>query len=237
MNLFDQPTEAETAAVDAAILSRHSMRAFLPTPVSRETVEAILRVAARAPSGTNTQPWQVHVLMGAARRRLSDRICAIYENPEELAKHEQEYDYYPKAWASPYIERRRKVGFDLYGLLGLGKTDKEGMRRQHGRNYQFFDAPVGLIFSIDRVMQQGSWLDYGMFLQSIMVAARARGLHTCPQAAFTQFHRLIAEELAFKPEQMLVCGMALGYANPTAVENSLVTERADVSEFARFLED
>jgi len=237
MNLFDQPTEAETAAVDAAILSRHSMRAFLPTPVSRETVEAILRVAARAPSGTNTQPWQVHVLMGAARRRLSDRICAIYENPEELAKHEQEYDYYPKAWASPYIERRRKVGFDLYGLLGLGKTDKEGMRRQHGRNYQFFDAPVGLIFSIDRVMQQGSWLDYGMFLQSIMVAARARGLHTCPQAAFTQFHRLIAEELAFKPEQMLVCGMALGYADPTAVENSLVTERADVSEFARFLED
>ena len=111
------------------------------------------------------------------------------------------------------------------------------MHRQHGRNYRFFDAPVGLIFSIDRVLQQGSWMDYGMFLQNIMVAARARGLHTCPQAAFTQFHRPIAEELAFKPEQMLVCGMALGHADPAAVENSLVTERADVSEFARFLED
>jgi nitroreductase len=236
MNLFDPPSEAHTSAVDAAITSRHSMRAFLPTPVPRETVEAILRIASRAPSGTNTQPWQVHVLTGAARQRLCDRIDAIYENPAKLAQHEREYDYYPKEWTSPYIERRRKVGWDLYALLGLAKTDKAGMHRQHGRNYRFFDAPVGLIFSIDRVMQQGSWLDYGMFLQNIMVAARARGLHTCPQAAFTQFHRVIAEELSFRPEQMLVCGMALGYADPEAVENSLVTERADVAEFTRFIE-
>ena len=236
MNLFDKPSEAHTAAVDAAITSRHSMRAFLPTPVPRETVETILRVAAQAPSGTNTQPWQVHVLTGAAKQRLSDRISAIYENPAELATHREEYDYYPKEWASPYIERRRKVGWDLYGLLGLAKTDKAAMHRQHGRNYRFFDAPVGLIFSIDRVMRQGSWMDYGMFLQNIMVAARARGLHTCPQAAFTQFHRAIAEELSFKPEQMLVCGMSLGYADPAAVENTLVTERAAVAEFARFIE-
>jgi nitroreductase len=237
MSLYDPPSEAQTAAVDAAITSRHSMRAFLPAPVSRETVEDILRVASRAPSGTNTQPWQVHVLTGAARKRLCDRIGAIYENPAELAQHEREYDYYPKEWTSPYIERRRKVGWDLYALLGLAKTDKAGMHRQHGRNYRFFDAPVGLIFSIDRAMQQGSWLDYGMFLQNIMVAARARGLHTCPQAAFTQFHRVIAEELAFRPEQMLVCGMALGYADPEAVENSLVTERAAVAEFARFMDE
>jgi nitroreductase len=237
VNLYDQPSEAETAAVDAAITSRHSMRAFLPTPVPRETVEAILRVAARAPSGTNTQPWQVHVLTGAAKQRLSDRISAVYEDPAELAQHEREYDYYPKEWTSLYLDRRRKVGWDLYGLLGIAKTDKAGMHRQHGRNYRFFDAPVGLIFSIDRVLQQGSWMDYGMFLQNIMVAARARGLHTCPQAAFTQFHRLIAEELAFKPEQMLVCGMALGHADPSAVENSLVTERAAVSEFSHFIED
>ena len=237
MNLYDQPTEAQTAAVDAAITSRHSMRAFLPTPIPRATVEAILRVAARAPSGTNIQPWQVHVLTGVAKQRLSDRISAVYENPAELAQHEREYDYYPKEWTSPYLDRRRKVGWDLYGLLGIAKTDKAGIHRQHGRNYRFFDAPVGLIFSIDRVLQQGSWMDYGMFLQNIMVAARARGLHTCPQAAFTQFHRLIAEELAFKPEQMLVCGMALGHADPSAVENSLVTERAAVSEFAHFIED
>ncbi len=237
MNLSDRPSEAQTAAVDAAITSRRSVRAFLPTPVPRATVEDILRVASRAPSGTNTQPWQVHVLMGAARQRLCERITAIYEDPAELVRNQQEYDYYPKEWTSPYLERRRKVGWDLYALLGLAKTDKAGMHRQHGRNYRFFDAPVGLIFSIDRVMQVGSWLDYGMFLQDIMVAARARGLHTCPQAAFTQFHRVIAEELAFRPEQMLVCGMALGHADPGAVENSLETERAPVSEFTTFWED
>ena len=223
--------------MDAAITSRHSMRAFLPTPIPRTTIEDILRVASRAPSGTNTQPWQVHVLTGAARQRLSDRISAIYANPEELATHVEEYSYYPKTWASPYIERRRKVGWDLYGLLGIAKTDKDRMQQQHGRNYRFFDAPVGLIFSIDRAMQAGSWLDYGMFLENIMIAARARGLHTCSQAAFTQFHKVIGEELSFTPEQMLVCGMALGYADPNAVENSLVTERAPVSEFATFIEN
>ncbi len=237
VNLFDEPSEVHTAAVDAAITSRRSIRAFLPTPVPRALVEDILRVASRAPSGTNIQPWQVHVLTGAAKQRLSARILAIYGDPAERAKHEHEYEYYPKEWASPYLDRRRKVGWDLYGLLGIEKTDKARMHEQHGRNYRFFDAPVGLIFSIDRIMQVGSWLDYGMFLQSVMVAARARGLHTCPQAAFTQFHRVIAEELAFRPDQMLVCGMALGYADPEAVENRLETERAPVSEFARFLED
>jgi nitroreductase len=237
VNLFDPPTAAETAAVDAAITTRRSMRAFLPTPVLRETVEEILAVASRAPSGTNIQPWQVHVLTGAALKRLSERLLAIHDNPEELARHEQEYEYYPKAWTSPYTERRRKVGWDLYGLLGIGKTDRARMHEQHGRNYRFFDAPVGLIFSIDRIMQQGSWLDYGMFLQNIMIAARARGLHTCPQAAFTSFHRVIAEELAFPPGQMLVCGMALGYADPAAPENQLTTERAPVDEFTRFHED
>src|SRR5664279_747773 len=237
MDLFDKPSEAQTAAVDAAITSRHSMRAFQPTPVPRETVEEILRVAARAPSGTNTQPWQVYVLTGAAKRRISDRISSAYENPTELAEQLEEYAYYPTEWVSPYIDRRRKIGWDLYGLLGITKTDKARMHQQNGRNYQFFDAPVGLIYTIDRIMQQGSWLDYGMFLQNIMVAARARGLHTCPQAAFTQFHGLIAEELARKPEQMVVCGMSLGYADPAAVENTLVTERAPVAEFAEFLED
>ena len=237
VTMFETPTEAATTAVDAAITSRRSMRAFLPTPVPRETVAAILRVASRAPSGTNIQPWQVHVLTGAAKERLSDRIMAIWEDPAELARHEREYEYYPKAWTSPYLDRRRKVGWDLYGLLGIGKSDKARMHAQHDRNFRFFDAPVGLIFSIDRVMQVGSWLDYGMFLQNVMIAARARGLHTCPQAAFTQFHRVIAEELDFRPDQMLVCGMALGYADPAAVENSLETERAPVAEFARFLGD
>ena len=237
MNRFETPTPEQTAAVDAAIKTRHSLRAFLPTPVPRQTVEDILEVARWAPSGTNTQPWQVHVLTGAALERISGRIQAAYLDAEQNAAHKEEYAYYPTEWRSPYIDRRRKVGWDLYGLLGIAKTDKARMQHQHGRNFIFFDAPVGMFFTIDRVMQQGSWLDYGMFLQNIMVAARARGLHTCPQAAFTQFHRLIAEELELKDEQMLVCGMSMGYADPDAVENSLVTERAPVNEFARFLSE
>jgi nitroreductase len=225
------------AAVDAAITSRRSIRRFLPTPVPRQTIEAILQVAARAPSGTNTQPWQVHVLSGAAKARLSARILAAYDDPAQAAQHTEDYAYYPSEWRSPYIDRRRKVGWDLYGLLGIAKGDKAAMHAQHGRNYVFFDAPVGLIFTIDRVMEQGSWLDYGMFLQNIMVAARGRGLDTCPQAAFNQFHRIIEDELGLDASaQQVVCGMALGWADPAAIENTLVTERAPVAEFARFVD-
>ena len=128
-------------------------------------------------------------------------------------------------WLSPYLERRRKVGWDLYSLLGLGRENKAGMHAQHGRNYTFFDAPVGLIFTIDRVMQQGSWLDYGMYLQNVMLAAKARGLDTCPQAAFTQYHQIIQKTLNLPDQEMVVCGMSLGYADPSKIENSLVTER------------
>ncbi|MED5618720.1 nitroreductase [Ideonella sp. BN130291] len=233
--MSDTPSPDATAAVDAAITSRRSMRAFLPTPVPRETIEDILRVAARAPSGTNTQPWKVTVLTGEAKAALSARIRAAYDDPQQRAQHTEEYAYYPTEWVSPYIDRRRKVGWDLYGLLGIAKTDKARMHEQHGRNYQFFDAPVGLIFTIDRILQQGSWLDYGMFLQNIMVAARARGLHTCPQAAFTQFHRIIMEHIGAPANEQVVCGMSLGYADMGAVENTLVTEREPVERFARFL--
>lgn len=222
------------AAVDAAITSRRSIRAFLPTPVPRETIEQILEVAARAPSGTNTQPWKVHVLTGEAKQRLSRDIVAAYDDPLQRAQHTEEYAYYPTEWVSPYIDRRRKVGWDLYGLLGIAKTDKARMHAQHGRNYVFFDAPVGLIFVIDRIMRQGSWLDYGMFLQNVMVAARARGLDTCPQAAFTQFHRIIEAQLELQPHEQVVCGMSLGWEDKGAVENRLVTERAPVASFTRF---
>jgi nitroreductase len=231
-------TDSTTAAqaVDAAITSRRSIRAFLPTPVPRATIEDILRVASRAPSGTNTQPWKVHVLSGESRAALSRRILAAYDDPVERATHREQYAYYPTEWVSPYIDRRRRIGWDLYSLLGIGKADKARMHAQHGRNYVFFDAPVGLIFTIDRVMQQGSWLDYGMFLQNIMVAARARGLDTCPQAAFTQFHRIIEQQLGLASGEMVVCGMSLGHADSTAVENSLVTEREPVQGFAHFHE-
>ena len=222
------------SAVDAAITSRRSVRAFLPTPIPDATIREILEVASRAPSGTNTQPWKVHVLTGAARERLGNAIKAAYDDPAERVQHSEEYDYYPREWVSPYIDRRRKVGWDLYGLLQIGKTDKDKMHAQHGRNYVFFDAPVGLIFTIDRILAQGSWLDYGMFLENIMIAARGRGLDTCPQAAFTQFHRVIQRELQLGDHEMVVCGMALGVADPDAVANRLTTARATVDEFTQF---
>jgi len=229
-------TPEGTAAVDAAIVSRRSVRAFLPTPVARETVEDILRVAARAPSGTNIQPWKVTVLTGASLERLGAAILAVHNDPALMAQHSEEYAYYPRQWAPPYIDRRRKIGWDLYSLLGIAKTDKAGMHAQFGRNYVFFDAPVGLIFTIDRILEQGSWLDYGMFLQNVMVAARGRGLDTCPQAAFTPFHRVIERELQLPESEMLVCGMSLGHADPSAAENQLVTEREPVAGFVRFLD-
>lgn len=225
----------EQKIVDEVIASRRSTRAFLPTPVAQDDIEAILEVASRAPSGSNTQPWKVTVLTGDIRQRLSEKILAAYLDPAQNTQHEEEYAYYPRQWVSPYVERRRKVGWDLYALLGLTRDNKAGMQAQHGRNYAFFDAPVGLIFTIDRVMEQGSWLDYGMFLQNVMIAARARGLDTCPQAAFTQFHRLIADVLQLPDSEQVVCGMALGFADRDKVENTLVTERAPVSEFVRFL--
>jgi nitroreductase len=231
-------TPQTTAAVDAAIASRRSIRAFLPTPVPRSTIEDILAVASRAPSGVNTQPWKVTVLAGEAKTALSRRILAAHDAQAESGSTGAdigEYDYYPTEWVSPYIERRRRVGWDLYGLLGIAKGDKPRMHAQHGRNYTFFDAPVGMIFTIDRILRQGSWLDYGMFLENVMIAARGRGLDTCPQAAFIGFHKVIAEHLALPPGEMVVCGMALGWADPSAPENRLVTEREPVSAFARFV--
>ncbi|MPQ57031.1 nitroreductase [Duganella sp. FT27W] len=228
-------TTPEQQAVDAAITSRRSIRAYLPQAVAREDIAHILQVAGRAPSGTNTQPWKVYVLEGDPKRSLSDAILALHHDPVQARQHTEEYAYYPAEWKSPFIDRRRKVGWDLYALLGLTREDKAGMAAQHGKNYDFFGAPVGLIFTIDRVMAQGSWLDYGMFLQSVMVAARGRGLDTCPQAAFTQYHRVIAAQLALPDHEMVVCGMALGYADMSKVENTLVTERMALDEFVKFI--
>jgi len=229
------PTAEQAAIVDAAITTRRSLRAFLPDPIPRQTIEEILAVASRAPSGTNTQPWKVYVLTGEAKAALSAKIAAAYDDPAQRAAHTEEYAYYPTEWKAPFIDRRRKVGWDLYGLLGIAKTDKQRMHVQHRRNYEFFGAPVGLMFTIDRAMQQGSWLDYGMFLQSIMIAARGRGLDTCPQAAFMQFHRIISAHVGAPDNEQVVCGMSLGHADPNAIENTLVTEREPVSGFARFL--
>jgi nitroreductase len=226
--------------VDAAITSRMSARAFTQQAVTRETLTGLLQVASRAPSGTNTQPWKVYVLQGASRATLVDKVCSAHEairaNPALAADYREEYDYYPENWVSPYIDRRRENGWGLYGVLGITKGDKDKMHLQHQRNYQFFDAPVGLMFTIDRVMGRGSLLDYGMFMQNIMVAARGHGLHTCAQAAWNGFAKIILPHLGAGPDEMLVCGMALGYADESAVVNTFHTPRVPVEEFAHWLD-
>jgi nitroreductase len=233
---FDPATRHQPCRdADEAIATRQSIRAFLPDrPVPRATVEEILRVAARAPSGTNVQPWKVHVVAGEVRDELSRRVIAAFDDPEEAKRHTREYAYYPEKWVSPYIERRRRIGWDMYGLLGIGKGDYERTHRQHARNFAFFDAPVGLFFTIGRVLERGSLLDTGMFVQNVMTAARARGLDTCPQAAWLEWHRIVAEVAGIPDDELLVCGMSLGWADTAAKVNTLVTAREPVEGFATF---
>jgi nitroreductase len=229
----------DKASVDDAITSRFSARAFLPKPVPRETIEAMLDVASRAPSGTNTQPWKVYVLQGDSLRGLSGKVCsahdAIYANPALAAEYQEEYEYYPRQWVSPYIDRRRQNGWSLYGLLGITKADKDKMHAQHQRNFRFFDAPLGFMFTIDRILERGSMLDYGMFLQNIMVAARARGLHTCPQAAWNGFAKIVLPHIGAGAGEMLVCGMSVGYADDGALVNSYHTPREPAASFTHWL--
>ncbi len=229
-----------TLAVDAAITSRMSARAFTNKAVSRDDLMQILDVASRAPSGTNCQPWKVYVLTGSSRDGLVDKVCKAHDamraDPAVAAQYVEEYDYYPQKWVSPYIDRRRENGWGLYGLLGIGKADKDKMHLQQQRNFRFFDAPVGLMFTVDRVMGRGSLLDYGAFLQNIMVAARARGLHTCPQAAWNAFSTIILPHIGAGPDEMLVCGMSLGYADDDALVNTFHTPRVPAQEFTHWLD-
>ena len=225
--------------VDQAIASRLSVRAFLPDAVERDTLMHLLDVASRAPSGVNTQPWKVYVLQGASRDTLIGKVCAAHDairaKPELAAEYKEAYDYYPEKWISPFIDRRRENGWGLYGLLGIGKGDKDKMHAQHQRNFRFFDAPVGLMFTMDNSLGRGSLLDYGMILQSIMVAARGHGLHTCPQAAWNGFAKIILPHIGAGDNEMMVCGMALGYADPSALVNTFHTPRLSAAEFTTFL--
>lgn len=230
----------DAASVDAAINTRMSTRAFLPDPVPRDTIEHLLRLASRSPSGTNTQPWKVYVLQGVSRDSLVEKVCAAHDalraDPALAAEYREEYDYYPEKWVSPYIDRRRENGWGLYGLLGITKGDKDKMHAQHQRNFRLFDAPVGLMFTVDRIMGRGSLVDYGMFLQTLMIAARGHGLHTCPQAAWNGFAKIILPHIGAGDNEMLVCGMALGYADPSHLVNSFHTPREPVESFTHWLE-
>ncbi|HEV7266317.1 MAG TPA: nitroreductase [Falsiroseomonas sp.] len=214
-----------------AIASRRSIRGFRPDPVPRGTLEKILAAAARAPSGSNIQPWHVRVTIGAEKARLSTALRAAHEAGEKGAR---EYHYYPREWREPYLARRRATGWGLYALLGIGRGDTARMGAQHGRNFDFFGAPVGLFFTVDRDMEIGSWLDCGMFVQNVMLAARGHGLDTCPQAAFCDHHHIVRRELSLADDRILVCGMSLGFADPDEPANRLVTAREPVEKFVTF---
>ena len=216
-----------------AIATRRAIRGFLPTPVSRSQVEQLLELASRAPSGSNIQPWNVRVLTGNAKTRLTAAI--LRELPDDPGQRPKaDWDYYPVRWREPYIGRRRKIGWGLYGLLGIGKGDTEAAEAFRRRNYDFFGAPVGMIFTLDADLEIGSWLDFGIFLGELMIAARGAGLDTCPQQSFADVYATVQRELGIPDTQKVICGMALGYADEGAVQNRLVTEREPVERFAAF---
>lgn len=221
------------AAVDGAIRTRRSIRGFLPDEVPLETVRELLDLAACAPSGSNIQPWRVHVLTGVALERLKADFLAQHE---AHAPEEREYEYYPTSWRSPYLERRRAIGWKLYELTGVTKGDREAGHRQRGRNYAFFGAPVGLVFTIDADLEKGSWLDCGMFLQTLMIAARGRGLDTCPQAAIANYPAVLRRHLPIGADETIICGMALGHADRDEPANALEPGRDPVEAFAQFHE-
>jgi nitroreductase len=218
-----------------AILTRRSVRAFLPKPVARQTVEKILDLARFAANGSNIQPWHVFVVQGAHRDRLCADIMAADDADDP--SHEEQYQYYPSEWFEPYLARRRQLGKGLYQLAGVARGDSAAMKAQQARNYVFFDAPVGLFFSLDKRQAYGAWIDIGTFLQTVMIAARGEGLHSCPQQSFSKYHRIVRRHVPIPDDDILVCGMALGYADPDAAVNQLVPDRAPVSEFASFLWD
>ena len=239
--MTDHPIPSAIAnPVDEAINSRQSVRQFLPRPVPREMIEHLLNLASRAPSGTNTQPWKAYVLQGNSLSSLICKVCTVHDaialDPALAGDYKEAYDYYPEKWVSPYIDRRRENGWGLYGLLGITKGDKAAMHAQQQRNFRFFDAPVGLMFTLDRVMGRGSLVDYGMFMQSFMMAARSHGLDTCPQAAWNGFSKIILPHLGAGEAEMLVCGMSLGYADPAALVNTFRTPRVPMSELTTWLD-
>ncbi len=219
-------------ATEAAILSRRSVRGYLPTPVARADVEHLLDVAARAPSGTNMQPWRVIALAGDDLARFCAAVTDAFTSGAEPAGIEQ--PYYPSPLFEPYLARRRKIGWDLYGHLGIGRGEYDKMRAHVVRNLHYFGAPVGLICTIDRRMRIGSWIDYGMFLENICIAARARGLDSCAMAVFAEFPRSVRAALAVGEENMVVCGMAIGHEDTAAPANRLATERVPAAEFTEF---
>ncbi len=219
-----------TMSATEAITSRRSIRAFTDEPVDQEVLETILQDAARAASGTNIQPWHVTVLQGQAKDDLVDAVQAAFD--EGNSEHDDKY--YPSEFVEPYKARRRKIGWDMYGLIGIEKGETDKMIAQARKNYEFFSAPVGLMFSMHETMSYGGWLDLGLYMANVMTLAREHGLHTCPQAAWREYETVIHSTLGLPDDQRVIVGMALGHEDTNHVINELRTERADVAEFVDF---
>ncbi len=219
--------------VNEALETRKSVRAYLDTPVEHELILQILDAAAHAPSGVNSQPWQVAVVTGDTKLNLQQRLEQSFRDG---LKGQMDYGYYPTEWKSPYTERRKACGLAMYSALNIGREDKQRRVDQWAANYRAFDAPVMLFFFIDRGMKEGSFMDYGMFLQSVMLAAVAQGLATCPQAALGEYPDVVKQALGYPSESVLLCGMALGYEDATAAINSYRTERESAATFSRFFD-
>jgi len=219
--------------IEEAIRSRKSVRAFTDQPVPQEKIQRILEIAQRSPSGTNTQPWHTYVCAGAVRDAIAADVTELFDQGK--ADSYAKYDYSPAEWNDTHRRRRRAVGWELYGLLGIEKGDRTGSARQARRNFSFFDAPVGLFFTTDAYLGRGSWFDVGLYMQTVMLAARSEGLHTCPQAAWVSYQEPVFRHLEIPDDQVLISGLALGYEDPAAVENTLVSAREDVATVARFM--
>lgn len=215
------------------VTSRRSIRAYLNRDIDRKTLEQILQLSSRAPSGANIQSWQVIVVRNNALKQLGKKL---FDMSLSGKKEDCEYQFYPRIWREPYLSRRRKLGWDLYRALGIARSDRASIERQQAKNFMFFGAPVGLIFTLDRDMEMGSWLDLGAFLQTIALVARSFGLDTCIQAAFSEYHKTISEELKISADRQIICGLAMGYRDENAPENNFPTERAPLEDFVRFVE-
>lgn len=220
--------------VHDAIMSRFSCRRFKSDPVPEEILRRILTGAGQAPSGHNTQPWQVYVVRGEKKERISQRALEAAQGKSSLKARDPEFDYYPTEWFDPYLTRRRATGFGLYGALGIGREDKEARAAQMLRNFVFFDAPVGLFVTFSRRMSVGSFMDVGMFIQNILIGARGEGLHTCGQVAWCSHHQMIREELNIDADQLLACGISIGYGVEDAPENIWRTDRAPIDDWVTF---
>jgi nitroreductase len=210
-----------------AVTGRRSVRAFLPAPVADQTVQTILEGASRAASGTNIQPWLVHVVKGQARERLTQAALLA----RSAGASEPEYAYLPEAMKEPYLSRRRKIGYDLFAKYGIARDDYPARNAAMLRNYTFFGAPVGLFFMMDRDHALGAWLDCGMFMQNVMILARAHGLETCPQQAWCDIGPVVHRELCIPESHLILSGMALGYEDTAATVNRLVSDRVPAAEF------